>query len=67
MGVPRTAFLALAAVLSLSGSAALAAGAPLSSLYAVSLLMGRCCAIVLAWFPLFLDFCRHSSGQTRQL
>ncbi|KAF5835907.1 hypothetical protein DUNSADRAFT_6664 [Dunaliella salina] len=48
MGVPRTAFLAIAAVLSLSGSAALAVGAPLSSLYAVSLLMGSGCTLELS-------------------
>jgi len=42
MGVPRTVFLALAAALSLAATAALAIGAPLNTLYGLSLLMGGC-------------------------
>lgn len=60
MGVPRTVFLALAAALSLAATAALAIGAPLNTLYGLSLLMGGCrfgcghrwCVCVFGWLEL---------------
>lgn len=41
LGTPRTTFLALAGVLSLSTTVALGAGAPLKTYYVISLLMGE--------------------------